>query len=144
MQQLSLSPLLHAGEQTNGGGGRGDSMVGQLDYLLKMVTAARREGLGDLVWRSYDAFKKKRGFRRRPCHASRLAAVSAGWRQGLVDIVADPAEFGVGFHFDVLLLRHMAKRGNEFRWRTCTRVSAIVRHSLASRPTRRVIVTVRG
>ena len=34
-------------------------MVGQLDYLLKMVTAARCEGLGDLVWRSYDAFKKK-------------------------------------------------------------------------------------
>ena len=143
MQQLSLSPLLHAGEQTNGGGGRGDGIVGELDYLVKMVTAARHEGWGDLVWLSYDAFKKK-GFRCRACHASRLAAVSVGWQQDLVDIVADPAEFGVGFHFDVLLLRHMAKRGNEFRWRTCTRASAIVRHTLASRPTRRVIVTVRG
>ena len=81
--------------------------------LVKMVTAAHRQGLGDLVWLSYDAFKTK-GFRSRVCHAATLIAVSAAGAKKLVDIVADPGVFGANQHFDVLLLKYLEKHGNTF------------------------------
>ena len=84
-----------------------------LEDLVKMVTAAHREGLGNLVWLSYDAFDRK-GHKQRVCHASTLVAVSAVGAKKLVDIVSDPAVFGENHHFDVLLLKYLNKHGREF------------------------------
>ena len=84
-----------------------------LEDLVKMVTAAHREGLGNLVWLSYDAFNKK-GHKSRVCHASTLVAVSAVGAQKLADVVSDPAVFGENHHFDVLLLKYLNKHGPQF------------------------------
>lgn len=84
-----------------------------MEDLVKMVTAAHREGLGDLVWLSYDAFDR-RGSKCRVCHASTLVAVTAAGARKLAEIVPDADVFGKDGHFDVLLLKYLAKHGNEF------------------------------
>lgn len=83
-----------------------------LEDMVRIVTAASREGLGDLVWLSYDATDKK-GHKSRVAHASTLVAVSAGGAKKLRHIV-DSGEIGKQHHFDVMLLRYMQEHGNTF------------------------------
>ena len=85
-----------------------------LEDLVKIVTAAHRKGRGDLVWLSYDANNKK-GTKCKVVHASTLIAVSADGAKKLADIVPDAEEFGKDMHWDVLLLRYLEKKGEEFK-----------------------------
>ena len=90
--------------------------IGVSQYLedcVKMVTAAHREGLGNLVWLSYEA-RNSKGQRNRVCHGSTLVAVSAEGAKKLADIVPDAAVFGRDAHFDVLLIKYLNKHGNAF------------------------------
>ena len=84
-----------------------------LEDLVKMCTAAQRAGVGNLVWLSWDGFDRK-GHKNRVGHAATLIAVSATGAKKLADIVPDTEVFGRPAHFDLLLLRYMAKHGNEF------------------------------
>ena len=83
-----------------------------LEDMVRMVTAASREGLGNLVWLSYDAFKRK-GFRCRVCHAATLIAVSAQGAKRLLELV-ETNQLGNQHHWDIMLLRWLQSHGNEF------------------------------
>ena len=85
-----------------------------LQDLVKMVTAAHRQGVGDLVWLSYEA-KNKKGERCKVCHGSLLIAVSQYGARKLADIVPNANVFGRDFNFDKLLVRYLKKHGNEFK-----------------------------
>ena len=84
-----------------------------VEDLVKIVTAAARQGKGDLVWLSYDA-KKSKGMKCKVVHASTLIAVSAAGAKKLADVVPDAHVFGKDGHFDVLLLRYLEKKGEVF------------------------------
>ena len=59
-----------------------------VEDLVKMVTAAHRAGMGDLVWLSYESHSKQ-GKRCRVCNASTLVAVSANGAKKLAEVVDD-------------------------------------------------------
>ena len=84
-----------------------------VEDLVKIVTAAARQGKGDLVWLSYEA-RNSKGLKCRVCHASTLVAVSAAGAKKLADVVGSTEFSDRVFHFDVLLLRYLEKHGNEF------------------------------
>ena len=84
-----------------------------LQDMVKMVTAAQREGLGNLVWLSYEA-KNAKGMKNRVVHGATMIAVSAVGAKKLADVVPDVAVFGRDYHFDVLLIKYLNKHGNAF------------------------------
>jgi len=83
-----------------------------LEDLVRIVTAAARKEVGELVWLSYDAFDR-RGFKQRVCHAATLIAVSALGAKKLHELLEQGA-LGSPGHFDIMLLKYLNHHGQEF------------------------------
>ena len=84
----------------------------EIQDVVKMVTAASRRGVGDLVWLSWDGFNR-RGKKQKPQHAATLIAVSleGAWK---LRIAFAEGKFQQK-HWDVTLLAYLYEHGDAFR-----------------------------
>ena len=83
-----------------------------VEDLVKICTAAHRQGRGDLVWLSWDGAEKK-GSKIKVCHAATLIAVSARGAKKLNTLVQE-GSLGAGRHWDLMLIDYLRKHGNDF------------------------------
>ena len=83
-----------------------------MEDLIQIVTAAAREGSGDLVWLSWDG-KNQSGFRCKPVHASTCVAVTSRAARALGEALRT-GEMGQQHHWDVMLVRYLQKMGDRF------------------------------
>ena len=80
--------------------------------MVMICTKAHREGLGDLVWLSYDASDKK-GYKAKVQQAATLIAASHRGAKKLKEFV-DSGRVGGQSHWDISLLRHLEEYGPQF------------------------------
>jgi len=90
------------------GGGKGKEVCEEVKDLMKMCTIAHRQGVGHLVWLSWEA-SNKRGYKCQIGHGSTLVAVSVeGAKRLKAAFAAGSIEKG---HFDLVLLQWLRDRG---------------------------------